>query len=322
MSEVFISYVREDSETIDRIVELLELNGISVWLDRANLYPGMRWKQGIVDAIRNGRFFLSIHSHSRNLREKTTANEELVVAIEEIRKRPIGKPWLIPVRIDDCSIEDRPIGGGETLLDLQICDLTDWQKGVVSLLKVLGVSEPQLSSEGRNKRKKGFVAPFGSPHNAIEILKALQEICGDQKFDPEILDAFPSNTIKDLSVLGLLRKQGNKGYCQLIVSDADPKTSIAIALFRNDCMKVALDILEKDVGVSGSVIGEAVSDELDRDWSKASMKRNGQAIKRWAMVFYPSINMPVFGEEAFLHAQSARAKSKAPGRRPLITEAV
>jgi hypothetical protein len=89
-------------------------------------------------------FFLSVHSKSREGRAVTYANEELVVAIEEIRRRPTNSTWFIPIKIDDCIIEPRPIGAGETILDLQVCDLTDWLKGLRQLLMTIGVNEPIL----------------------------------------------------------------------------------------------------------------------------------------------------------------------------------
>lgn len=142
MTDVFISYVHEDQKLVSFLTNILELNDIKVWLDKDNLSPGMRWKNAIQSAIQNGTYFLSIYSKARETRDRSYANEELVVAIDEIRRRPIGKPWFIPVKIDDCEIEGRPIGGGETILDLQICDLTQWAKGLTALLSVLGVEKP------------------------------------------------------------------------------------------------------------------------------------------------------------------------------------
>ena len=46
-----------------------------------------------------------------------------MLAVEELRLRPVDRPWLIPVRFDDCQIPDREIGGGRVLADLQRADL-------------------------------------------------------------------------------------------------------------------------------------------------------------------------------------------------------
>lgn len=144
MSEVFISYVREDERVVRHLANILEANGVKTWLDKNALESGVRWKIAIENAIRRGTFFLSVYSRAREAREKSYANEELVVAIEEIRKRPSTKTWFVPVQIDECEIDARSIGGGETILDFQKCDLREWVSGVSALLHTLGVLEPKI----------------------------------------------------------------------------------------------------------------------------------------------------------------------------------
>ena len=47
----FISYVREDKATVDRLQRILEAAGISVWRDTADLWPGEDWTAKIREAI-------------------------------------------------------------------------------------------------------------------------------------------------------------------------------------------------------------------------------------------------------------------------------
>ena len=56
-------------------------------------------------------------------RDKTYQNEELLLAIEQLRLRRPDVPWLIPVRFDDCPIPERDLGGGRTLGSIQSVDL-------------------------------------------------------------------------------------------------------------------------------------------------------------------------------------------------------
>lgn len=142
MTKAFISYVREDSDVVQHLCRILRANGIDVWLDRDELEPGVRWKSAIENAIQDGVYFLSVFSRARQNKPISYANEELVVAVEQIRKKAFGTTWFIPIKIDDCDIEPRPIGGGETILDFQVCDLRNWSKELSRLLKVLGVEEP------------------------------------------------------------------------------------------------------------------------------------------------------------------------------------
>jgi hypothetical protein len=60
-------------------------------------------------------------------------NEELTLAVEELRQRSLDIAWFIPVRLAECVIPDREIGGG-TLRDLQTVDMfADWDRGILAI---------------------------------------------------------------------------------------------------------------------------------------------------------------------------------------------
>ena len=123
MNGVFISYVRENIEIVDRLYQALRSRGIQVWLDRNDIGPGLRWKREIRRAIQQGAYFIACFSQEYNARGRTYMNEELTIAIEELHQRPIDQAWFIPVKLNECEIPDRDIGGGETLRDLQYVNL-------------------------------------------------------------------------------------------------------------------------------------------------------------------------------------------------------
>ncbi len=121
---VFISYVREDSAEVDRLQRVLEASRIRVWRDTADLWPGEDWRAKIRQAITNDALvFLACFSHNSLARKRSYQNEELALAIEQIRLRPPGEPWLIPVRLDECDLPDVDIGGGRSLNAIQSSDL-------------------------------------------------------------------------------------------------------------------------------------------------------------------------------------------------------
>lgn len=120
----FASYVREDAAEIDDLQQVLEAAGIRVWRDTQDLWPGEDWKVKIRQAIKNDALvFLACFSSRGLAKTKSGQNEELVLAIEEIRLRQPDQPWLIPIRLDECDIPDWDIGGGRTLSGLQRVDL-------------------------------------------------------------------------------------------------------------------------------------------------------------------------------------------------------
>jgi hypothetical protein len=113
----FISYVREDSRKVDRLQRTLEAAGVRVWRDTANLWPGEDWRAKIRQAITNDALvFIACFSRKSLARGRSYQNEELALALEQLRLRRPDVPWLIPVRFDDCDIPEWDIGGGRTLV--------------------------------------------------------------------------------------------------------------------------------------------------------------------------------------------------------------
>lgn len=120
----FLSYVREDAAAARRLQRKLEAAGIRVWLDTADIWPGDDWRAGIRRAITGDALaFIACFSRKSLSRASSYQNEELNLAIEQLRLRQPDAPWLIPVRFDDCEIPDLDIGRGRTLATIQRVDL-------------------------------------------------------------------------------------------------------------------------------------------------------------------------------------------------------
>jgi hypothetical protein len=108
---VFVSYVHEDADQVDELCAILEAAHVPYWRDRKSLGPGDAWKAKIRDAIRNGSLvFLACFSDRSRAKDTSHMNEELTIAVEEYRKRPPGRTWLIPVRFDPGDVPDWDLG--------------------------------------------------------------------------------------------------------------------------------------------------------------------------------------------------------------------
>lgn len=149
----FISYVREDSHEVDKLQRTLEAAGVSVWRDTADLWPGENWRMKIRRAITDDALaFIACFSSRSVARRKSYQNEELVLAIEQLRQRRPDDIWLIPVRLDDCDIPDLDLGGGRTLGSIQRVDLFGDKReiGIVRLLtavlRILGRGHDQQAA--------------------------------------------------------------------------------------------------------------------------------------------------------------------------------
>ncbi len=149
----FISYVRADSLAADELQHALQAAGVQVWRDTSNLWPGQDWQAKIREAIISEAFaFIACFSRQSLAREKSYQNEELALAIEQLRLRQLDAPWLIPVRLDECVIPDYDLGGGRRLSSVQRADLFGGNRDealsrlVTAVLRILGSPAPYAPS--------------------------------------------------------------------------------------------------------------------------------------------------------------------------------
>ena len=138
MSHVFISYVRENRETVDRFAAALRAGGVATWLDRDDINPGQRWQDAIRAAIKGGDFFIACISQESNARPESYMNEEVTLAIEQLRLMPNDRAWFIPVVLDGADVPRLRISAMEDLSALQHVRLGEaWDEGISRILRVL-----------------------------------------------------------------------------------------------------------------------------------------------------------------------------------------
>ena len=138
MPHVFISYVRENQHDVDRLAATLKRHRIHVWLDREAIQPGARWKVAISKAISDGAFFIACFSAEYASRSRSYMNEELQLAVEEIRKRHSDSAFFLPVILSPTEIPHIDISARQTISDLQVVDLTqNWEDGIKRILDVV-----------------------------------------------------------------------------------------------------------------------------------------------------------------------------------------
>ena len=155
---VFISYMRENIDDVDRLCEELTSRGIKVWIDRNNIDPGLYWEDAIRKAICEGAFFIACFSKEYYERERTYMNAEVTTAIEDLHQRHTDRAWFIPVTLNECEIPDLYIGNKKTLRALQYVSLYEgWDNGIQRILKVIQPNPPELdSAEEYNKRGETY----------------------------------------------------------------------------------------------------------------------------------------------------------------------
>jgi hypothetical protein len=117
MTDIFISYKREDEARVAPIIEGLRGAGLSVWWDR-DISGGSSWRQSIHEQLEAARCVIVVWSE--------TSVGPLGEFVQDEAGRAKARGVLIPVRIDHIT---EPLGFGE----IQSLDLVDWRGNVRDL---------------------------------------------------------------------------------------------------------------------------------------------------------------------------------------------
>ncbi len=102
---VFVCYAIEDFEQAHPIYKRLSVS-YSPWMDKENIVGGQDWDLEITRTIEESKFFLAcLSSHSVN--KEGYVQKELKKGLEILDRQPEGSIYLIPVRLDNCSVPQR-----------------------------------------------------------------------------------------------------------------------------------------------------------------------------------------------------------------------
>lgn len=134
-ARIFIAYVEENVDQALRLYTSLEAAGYLPWMDRKRLLPGQNWPRCIERAIQTSDFFIPCFS-KRAARKRGTFQAELRYALDCAKFMPLDAIYMIPVRLDHCSVPSR------IAREIQYVDLfPDWTSG---LDRIINTIETQL----------------------------------------------------------------------------------------------------------------------------------------------------------------------------------
>ena len=89
---IFISYSQKDLSIAEEIINILEANGYTYWIDKKGIYSGENYKEMIVNAIDSS--VIVIYLSSQNSNGSKTCMQELSYAFKTDKK-------VIPILLDD-----------------------------------------------------------------------------------------------------------------------------------------------------------------------------------------------------------------------------
>lgn len=157
--KVFISYVRNNTDKIDLVCKSFQENNIGYWRDRDQIEPGTLWKVAIKDAINKGAYFLACFSKEYQKKTETYMNEEILVAIDILRKKSFNSGWFIPIKLSECEIPAYNIGAGNTLQDIYYLNFyDDWDIKMNRLIdRIKRKEDTSQSATDHDYSKKEYI---------------------------------------------------------------------------------------------------------------------------------------------------------------------
>jgi hypothetical protein len=102
---VFLCHASEDKQAVRVLYARLVRAGFSPWLDEKSLIPGQNWDLEIRRAVKESDVVLVCLS--KRSEKRGYVQKEIVRALDAADEQPEGKTFVIPVRLEACSVPDR-----------------------------------------------------------------------------------------------------------------------------------------------------------------------------------------------------------------------
>jgi len=102
---IFISYAREDNAHARSLYQRLKDDGMRPWFDKEDLGTGVEWEPEIRRAIRGSDFVLICFS-SHVAQKRGYIQREIRLALDCYNEIPFGEAYLLPVRLDECTVPE------------------------------------------------------------------------------------------------------------------------------------------------------------------------------------------------------------------------
>jgi CheY-like chemotaxis protein len=109
-ASIFLSYARDDLLPVETLFDDLVSAGFKPWMDKKNLHGGEPWMAALHKQIDVSDFFIICLSRNSAAR-RGAVQVELNRGLERMAEKLPDDIYLIPVRLEECEIEDRRLKG-------------------------------------------------------------------------------------------------------------------------------------------------------------------------------------------------------------------
>ena len=126
--KVFLCHASGDKPPVRQLYKDLVAEGVDAWLDQEKLLPGQDWRLEIPRAVREADVVVICLS-KKSITKEGYIQKEIRFALDIAEEKPEGTIFLIPARLEDCTVPER-------LGRWQWVDLYD-ENGFLKLLRSL-----------------------------------------------------------------------------------------------------------------------------------------------------------------------------------------
>jgi hypothetical protein len=157
---VFLSYASQDANAARHICDALRSAGVEVWFDQSELRGGDAWDRQIRKHIHDCALFVPIISSTTQARLEGYFRREWKLAVDRTYDMADGKPFLVPVVIDDTNDQEAEVP--ESFRAVQWTRLPEGQTPpafVERVLRLLSPSQPRAPLHPRPSAAAAAAAP-------------------------------------------------------------------------------------------------------------------------------------------------------------------
>ena len=135
--KVFLCHASGDKPAVRDLYKRLIAEGVDAWLDQEKLLPGQDWRVEIPRAVRESDVVVICLSN-KSITKEGYIQKEIKFALDSADEKPEGTIFLIPARLEDCTVPERLSGW-------QWVDLFE-ENGFMRLLRSLKLRAAQVGA--------------------------------------------------------------------------------------------------------------------------------------------------------------------------------
>lgn len=103
---VFLCHASGDKSAVIKLYAHLVKDGIDAWLDKEKIIPGQDWRIEIPKAVKNSDVVIVCLS-SQSVTKEGFVQKEIRYALDAADEKPDGTIFIIPTRLENCTVPDR-----------------------------------------------------------------------------------------------------------------------------------------------------------------------------------------------------------------------